>query len=215
MFWTKARPVTAPAPDDAPLAVPTTAEERLEPSLRRLEQLRTQMLAEIAVYAKQFYGDKARQTVIANPGQTRALGPRLADLKAEVRALEDSAAQSVVARLGHPTLWSHNDQSDPHWWWRDDFDCDYQTSDADRALRDRLYAVFGRLQPVLQEYGYRPDWRGVNIANRRALFGRASFQKAFGEYRDLLASTRTLRQTVEAIRREQARQEAERLWHDA
>lgn len=215
MFWTKARPGAASAPATPPPAIIPTAEARLEPVLRRLEQLRAQMLAEIAVYAKQFYGEKARQTVVAAPDHTRALGPRLADLKGEVRALEDSAAPCVVERLGHPVLWSRSDLSDPHWWWRDDFDCDYQTSDADRALRDRLYSVFGRLQPILQEYGYRPDWRGVHIAHRRALFGRASFQKAFGEYRALLADSRCLRQTVDAMRREQARQEAERLWHDA
>ncbi|MDQ2687760.1 MAG: hypothetical protein M3Y28_07840 [Armatimonadota bacterium] len=215
MFWTKAHPVTASAPAAPPPAITLPAEARLEPALRRLEQLRAQMLAEIAVYTKQFYGEKARQTVVAAPHHTRMLGQRLADLKAEVRALEAGTAQCVVERLGHPILWSRSDLSDPHWWWRDDFDCDYQTSDADRALRDRLYSVFGRLQPILQEYGYRPDWRGVHIANRRALFGRASFQKAFGEYRALLADSRCLQQTVDAMRRERATQEAERLWHDA
>ena len=163
---------------------------------------------QIADHAKQFYGEKARQTVVASPDVTRALGPRLADLKADVRALEDSAARAVVDRLGHPALWSRCDEGDPHWWWRDDFDCDYETGDADRALRDRLYSVFGRLQPLLQEYGYQPDWRGVNIANRRALFAQASFQKAFGEYRALLASSRNLRRTVDYIRRQRARQEA-------
>lgn len=215
MFWTKARPLTAPAPA-APLPTATlSSEAQLEPVLLRLEQLRTQMLAETAVFVKQFYALKAHQTVIAAPDLTRSLGPRLADLKADVRQLEDSATRSVVERLGHPVLWLQNDLTDPAWWWRDDFDCDYQTSDADWALRDRLYSVFGRLQPVLQTYGYQPDWRGVNIANRRLLFGQTSFQKVFEEYRALLASSRHLRRTVDFVRRQQARQEAERLWHDA
>lgn len=215
MFWTKARTLATPAPIAPPLKTQQSAEAQIQPSRARLEQLRTQMLAEIAVHAKQFYGDKARQTVVAFPGHTRALGPRLADLKADVRALEDGAARIVVECLGHPGLWAHSDGGDADWWWRDDFDCDYQTGDADRALRDRLYSVFGHLQPVLQEYGYRLDWRRVNVASRRAIFGQASFQKAFGEYRALIADSRSLRRTADVVRRQRARQDAERLWHDA
>lgn len=215
MFWTKARPLPAPAPAGPLSSTTLTAKAQLQPALLQLEQLRTHLLAEIAAQAKHFYGEKARQAVIASPDHTRALGPRLADLKADVRALEDDAPRIVVERLGRPGLWSDSDLGDPDWWWRDDFDCDYQTGDADRALRDRLYSVFGRLQPLLQGYGYQPDWRRVNIDNRRTLFGQASFQKVFGEYRALLASSRDLRRTADVVRRQRARQEAERLWHDA
>lgn len=215
MFWTKARTLAPPAPVAPPLKTQQSAEAQIQPSRARLEQLRTQMLAEIAVHAKQFYGDKARQTVVAFPGHTRALGPRLADLKADVRALEDGAARIVVECLGHPGLWAHSDGGDADWWWRDDFDFDYETSDADREIRDRLYGVFGRLQPVLQQYGYRPDWRRINIVHRRALFGRPSFRGVFKEYRVLLTQSRHLRHTVGVVRRQQARQEAERLWHSA
>lgn len=215
MFWTKARAHPAPAPVATPLKLQQSAEAELLPALAQLEQLRTQMLAEIAVYTKQFYEDKAGQTAVAFPDHTRTLGPRLTDLKADVRALQDGAARAVVERLGHPVLWLQNDLTDPDWWWRDDYDCDYETGDADRELRDRLYQVFGRLQPVLQKYGYQPDWRRVGIDNRRALFGQPSFQEVLGEYRVLLAKSRHLRRTVDVVRRQQARLEAERLWQEA
>lgn len=204
----KPTPLPSPAP-------PQDAEARLLSLSRERTHLQAQLLIEVAAFAAGYYVGKAKQVVVTYADQTQALGPRLAELKADVRRLEQEAPQIVSDLLGNPGLWTRINLDDCDWWWRDDFDCDYETRDGDRALRDQLYQVFAPLPVVLARYGYRPNWRPVNIENRRALFGQEPFRGLYRNYCATLAEIRDLRRLAAPVLKQRARLEAERLWQEA
>ena len=123
------------------------AQKDLEVTFANMEQLREEFIAATVEFMEPWYWDQTETMVTRRPEITKQLGvDKLAQLKADVKSLQENCATIAAEFLADERLWWHQKRGEQAY--------SYHENRPPGGLDKAVRLIAGKLGPILERYDY-------------------------------------------------------------